>query len=290
MKKECIYTRKLLERYLHGYLFRLQKVRVERHLKACAVCRSQFEALEHAEETRQYLRDLVPPDGAAHRMRDAVASLAKLKKVFYRPLWMAAIVLIAAGVYRYAIAPQQVDVELESIVKTAPATTAPAVPAPPAPVVSAPAVTTSAAPAKPKPSASPAAAPAIEPLAVTITLAPDNEKTAVRRINEIMRGHEQLRKKRFSDDVREITGSLTAKELLTFFNRIEPAGKAGYSRKRFESFPSAQLIPFVLKLKTLPKTIDKPAPPAKSVAKPAEPETPPVPAAPATAPAPSVAQ
>jgi predicted anti-sigma-YlaC factor YlaD len=38
MKKECIYTRKSLRKYLSGHVFALQKIRIERHLKSCAIC------------------------------------------------------------------------------------------------------------------------------------------------------------------------------------------------------------------------------------------------------------
>ncbi len=67
-----------------------------------------------------------------------------------------------------------------------------------------------------------------------------------------MRGHGQLRKMSFSQSVRQISGDLTPAELLVFFNRIEKAGKVSYSRKRFQSFPAAQPIPFVMKIKRTP--------------------------------------
>ena len=52
-----------------------------------------------------------------------------------------------------------------------------------------------------------------------------------------MKGHARLRKLRFSDTVREVSGSLTAGELHTFFSRIEQAGRVSYSKKG--SNPSA---------------------------------------------------
>jgi hypothetical protein len=73
--------------------------------------------------------------------------------------------------------------------------------------------------------------------------------------------------------VKEVSGSLTARELLTLFNRIEPTAKVGYSRKRLQSFPTARLIPFVLRLKPAPRAVEKP--PAEDVTPvPPEPETP----------------
>ena len=44
-KKECERTRKSLPKYLQGHLFKLQERRVERHLKACAVCTSELQSL-----------------------------------------------------------------------------------------------------------------------------------------------------------------------------------------------------------------------------------------------------
>jgi hypothetical protein len=93
---------------------------------------------------------------------------------------------------------------------------------------------------------------------------------------------------KFSDTAREISGSLTAKELLTFFNRIEPAGKISYSRKRFESFPSAQTIPFVMKLIVAPAAPEQNTPSEKPAPKPAEASAPAPPAPPLSAPTPTV--
>jgi hypothetical protein len=102
----------------------------------------------------------------------------------------------------------------------------------------------------------PALSPGIEPLMITISV--DDEQTATRRINEVMRGHATLRSMRFSDTVKEISGSLTAKELLTFFNRIENAGKVNYSRTRLASFPAAAPVPFVMRLKTEQRPAERP--------------------------------
>src|ERR1700693_4077665 len=154
-KKECTYTVRSLEKYLHGHLFKPQKMRIDRHLKSCVVCKSQFEALKHREETRRLLKDITPAEGIVPRMREGLSSAVRLKKVLYRPLWIAGIVLVAAAVYHFAITPTQLDVELDSIVKTMPSSTAP--------TAAAPAVVKESAPAVVKqPVAAPA--PAVEPL------------------------------------------------------------------------------------------------------------------------------
>jgi hypothetical protein len=279
-KKECARIRKSLAKYLSGHLFKLEQVRIERHLRSCVVCYSQYQALKRADETRQFLKDITPPEGMVQRMREGVSGLARTKKLLYRPLWIAAIVAVAAGSYYYLGVSQRPDVELESIIRTAPSGTAPAAPAlpeTPARPAAVTAPTMIAQPAAPRP----VGARVVEPLAVSFTT--ENEKAAVRRVNEIMRGHGQLRTMKFSDTVREISGSLTAKELLTFFNRIELVGKISYSRRRFEAFPSAQPIPFVMKLTVAPGAK---APSVQPAQKPPE-QT--APALPVTMPTPSAA-
>jgi len=268
MKKECENTRKSLGKYLRGHLFRLQKMKIDRHLRSCVVCRSEFEARKRAEETRQFMKDFAPAGGVVQRMTEGFSGLARLRKVFYRPLWLALIALFGVAVYSCVVTPRQFDLELESIVKTTPISTAPVSTAHSPTIASAPAATVPAA--RVLPAAVPA--PAGEPLMVTITVAQENEKTALRRINEVMQGHAQLRNKKFSDEAREISGTLTARELLTFFNRIEESGKISYSRKRFESVPGAHPIPFVLKLRLAARAeepaspvLPAPAPPAAEV-------------------------
>lgn len=271
MKKDCAYTRKSLKKYLLGHLFKPQKIRIDRHLKSCAVCRSEFEALKQAEETRLYLKDITPAEGVVQRVLEELTGLGRLKKILYRPLWIAGIVLAAAAVSYYVITPRKLDVEIENIVKTAPSSSAPAAAAPSAAAdgtagVSAPPVV---APSDaPRVAAEPART--VEPLTVTVTIEQENEKAAIRRINEIMRRHGRLRKKKFSDEVREISGSLTAKELLDVVKRIEEVGKASYSGGRLDSFPSAQPTPFVMKLKAAPKIAEKSSPSAQPIQRPAE--------------------
>jgi hypothetical protein len=100
-----------------------------------------------------------------------------------------------------------------------------------------------------------------------------------------MRGYGELRNMRFSDTVREISGSLTSKELLTFFSLIESEGKISYRRKRLAKFPSAQPVPFVMNLKVAPQAAEKPLPAERPVVTPAEAA---VSSQPATAPTQSV--
>ena len=283
MKKECASTGKSLKKYLRGHLFTLQKLRIDRHLQSCALCKSELDARKRMEETRRILKYIDSPEGVAHRVKEGVSALTKLRMILYRPLWFAGLAVAVAALSYYAMLPRQIDLEIESIVKTAPVTTVAA------PLVELKPDTNAATPPAVDmriPASLPVAAPTVEPLAVSIT--PVNETTAVRRINEVMRGHAQLRNNKFSDDVREISGVLTARELLTFFNRIEDAGRASYSRKRLESFPSAQPIPFVMKLKAAPRPrpAEKPAPvqPDPSPVPPVPPTTPATPPTPPQAP------
>ena len=155
-KKECAHIRKSLPRYLSGHLFKLEQVRIERHLRSCVVCYSQYQALKRADETRQFLKDITPPEGMVQRMREGVSGLARTKKLLYRPLWIAAIVAVAAGTYYYLGVSQRPDVELESIVRTSPSSMAPAVPALPETAsrpAAATAPTITAQPAAPRPAA-----------------------------------------------------------------------------------------------------------------------------------------
>jgi hypothetical protein len=296
MKKECEQTRKALPNYLRGHVFRTTRNRIERHLGQCVICRSEFEALKRADETRRILKDINESEGVVHTVKEGVSTLLKLKKVAYRPLWIVAIVLLAAGVYYYAMMPRQLDLEIEKIVKTAPQALAPAPLVTPAPPAAAPApeqrtVVTASTASRSKSVPATGAAPVQEPLIVMIVA--ENDQAAVRKINEVMRGHGQLRNMKFSDTDREVSGSMTTKDLLTFFSRIEQAGRITYNRRRFESFPSAQAIPFVLKLQAATKPAEKPLPLPKPAHKSAATNTPAEadrPALPATEPKPADAQ
>ncbi len=271
MKKECVATRKLLRKYLHGHLFKLQKIKVERHLKSCVVCSSEYQALKREGETRQILKDITPPEGIVQQLKERASSLARLKKLLYRPLWLAAIVGIVVLV-SINLASRRRDLEIENLEKSLP----PA--APMAAVASAPTGTRGAVPVQPAPVLPAAApspahrpvpeAPSVEPVVVTIT--PENEQAAIRRLNEVMRGHGSLWKQQFSDTVHEISGSLTGKEMLTFCNRIESAGKVTYSRKKSEFVQSVNPVPFIVKLKPASKISGPPAQAEPKVYKPAE--------------------
>ncbi|HAR46331.1 MAG TPA: hypothetical protein DCS05_09240, partial [Nitrospiraceae bacterium] len=78
-------------------------------------------------------------------------------------------------------------------------------------------------------------------------------------------------------------GSLTPKELLTLFNRIEPSGKIRYQRSVLESSPATESLPFVLRLNTVPAAPKAAAPGQPAAQKPAQ-------AAPAETPQPSAAR
>lgn len=284
MKKDCERTRRAFPRYLHGHVFRIERVRIERHLAACVICRSEFEGLRRAEETRRILKDVDVSTGLVQQVKDSVVSLSKLKKIFYRPLWLAAIVLAAAGVYHYTMMPRQLDLEIEKIVKTEPATTPAVYPAEEkteTSMATMPVVSTR--PVKPP------SAPVVEPLVVNII--PDNEKAAVLRINEVLHGQgPQLRGKKFSETVREVSGSLTAGELEIFFDRIEQVARVSFNRRWLESVPGTQSIPFKLKLRAVPKTVEK-HPPSAMAQMPVPTQAPTgsrIPAAPVTGPTTSI--
>ena len=287
MDKQCEYTRRSLRKYLHGHLFKTQKIRIDRHLNQCVVCRSEFEALKQSEETKMFLKDITPPESVAEQVRDSLSVLARLKKIVYRPLWIAAIALIIAAAIYYVITPRRLNIEIENIVRTTSSSTAPKTAVQPAVPIS----STTAAPSAATQSLAQKPAPSIEPFVVTITIEKNDESTEIRQLNEIMQGHAQLRKNKFSDDVRELSGSLTSKELLILFDRIAETAKPTYSRKRLRSFPSEQQIPFVLKLKTVTRAAVTPVPTEKTgqglTEQPVEAE---VPVQPATAPTPSSAQ
>jgi hypothetical protein len=287
MKKTCERTRKALPDYLRGHVFLTTRIRIDRHLQNCVVCRSEFDALRRTEETRQLLKYIDSPGGVAHRVKEGVSALSKLRKILYRPLWLAGIVLVAAGISYYAMLPRQLDVEIDNIVKTAPAATS-SVPAAEskteAPMEKKPAVSGQ------RPATQPVSTRAVAPLAVSIM--PINETSAIQQLNGVMSGHRELRKMKFSDTERKVTGKLTAQELLTFFDRIGEVAKVRYDRKRFKSFSTAQPIPFVLTLKAAPQIIEKPIPAPHPVQS-AETHTSAVTVAPAplvTAPATSAAQ
>jgi hypothetical protein len=245
MKKECVHTRKSLRKYLRGHLFTTEMKRIERHLKGCPVCNSEFQALRLSKDTQQLLKDITPPETVMQRMRWGVTGMSRLTTLLYRPLWMLIVVGIGALLYTFVYLPYR-EASLRSIEQEI--MSQPSIPPSPSSPL------TEGAPAGQyrQGAAAPVAAPhSGERLEVTITV-PDN-KGSVQAINDVMKGHAFLRTMLFSDTVKEIAGSLTEKELLTFFNRIEAAGRVSYSRARLESFPSAEPIPFVIRLRTAPQ-------------------------------------
>jgi hypothetical protein len=222
------------------------------------VCRSEFESLKHAEEARRYLKDLTQAEGVLPVLQEGISSLAGLKKILYRPLWIAGIVLAAAAVSYYFVTPRKLELELENIARTAPSGTASTSNSLSASAVSALSAT---APAVNAPSTAPLSGGEpdriAERLVITITVPLEQEQEAIQRINEVMREHGQFRKETFSSEVREISGSLTAGELSIFFSRIGDSGRASYSRKRLDSVPGTQAVPFVMKLKSAPRAASK---------------------------------
>jgi hypothetical protein len=285
MNKDCERIRSVFPRYLRGHVFQIERIRIERHLAACVICRSEFEGLKRAAETRRILKEIDISEGLGRRVKDGVVSLSKLKKVFYRPLWLAMIAVVVAGVYHYTMTPRQLDLEIEKIVKTEPATTAAGYPPEEkmeTGVMTMPVVTRR--PVKPPP------APVVAPLVVNIY--PDNENAAVRRINEVLHEHKNLSEKKFSGTVREVSGSLSAEELEIFFDRIEQVARVSFNRSRLESGPGTQPIPFKLKLRAAPRTVEKQQPSAVPAQKPLPTQAPTgtaIPAAPASGPTTSIA-
>ncbi len=256
MNKECEHTRKSLRKYLHGHLFMPEQMKIERHLKKCVVCSSEFQALKRVAETRRYIKDITPPAGIVQKVKAGVSGLSRLKKILYRPLWVAGIIVVSALVYFYALTPHRHDSEFDGTGAPSGMTTQPVPATPPPPGVAANATARARAESK-KTATEPApVSPSIEPLVITISV--DDEQAATRRINEVMQEHAVLRSMGFSDTVKEISGSLTANELLAFFNRIETAGKIHYNRRRLASFPAAAPVPFVMRLKTAPKSAERP--------------------------------
>jgi hypothetical protein len=288
MKKECAYTRKHLARYLAGRLFALQRRRVERHLASCVVCSSEFDAIRRIDETQRLLRDIAPAEGFARTLQAGTASVSALKRLLYRPLWLVLIFAAAAAAYFYVINPLLHDPDLERLDAPALPSADPAARLP----QSAPSTTPAVEPKKSAPVASPS--PAQSPLVITITVEKEKEKANLRRINEAMNEHALLRTMRFSDTTREISGSLTAGELYTFFNRIDGAGKVAYRRSRLAKAGEGELVPFVMRLQTVaapsrPSGEQSPGQPVdKPVEKPAE--KPAVPADQGTSPASSPGQ
>ena len=168
MKKECEHTRTLLPRYLRGHLFKPQQKRIERHLAACVVCRSEFDSLRRIDETRRFLKDINAPEGITGRVKAGVSGLAGVRRLLFRPLWLVMIAAVIAASYLYVIDPLLHDPDIEKL-------DAGIVPSPAAQVESTPhtlPTPTPAAATAPQQKTEPApvaAAPKADPLVVTIT-------------------------------------------------------------------------------------------------------------------------
>ena len=238
--KECAYTRRLLPRYLQGHVFLPQERRIERHLSVCPFCRSEHDVLRRANETREILRDIAPEEGMAGWVLRRASRLSGLKRLLYRPLWLAAILVSAGVLYLYVITPLLHDPDLERLESGAslPSGAPASAPSPTAAALS--------GPARPVKQAIPAAQ--IDPLLITITIDKEDEKAAIQHLNDAMKEHAFLRAMRYSESVREISGNLTADELYTFFDRIRSAGKVSYKRSRLRS-GQGEMIPFVMRLR-----------------------------------------
>jgi hypothetical protein len=233
----------MLPRYLKGHLFLPQQKRVERHLAECAVCRSQFDALRRINETQELLQYLLPQKGIAGHVKTGVSRLSGVRKLFFRPLWLAAVVIAAVVLHVYVIRPFLHDPDLEKLDAGSAIPSAEQVKAGP---VTIPMPT----PAAPEPKAQAAAAPATDPLVVTITLVKENEMAGIRMINDAMKEHALLKSMQFSDKVREISGTLTPDELTIFFSRIQGAGKITYKRSRLAA-ARGELLPYIMRLQAI---------------------------------------
>jgi hypothetical protein len=289
MKKECEYTRTRLQRYIAGHLFRPQQRRIARHLASCPVCSSELDAARRIHETRLLLRDVDACERGSTLSHAAEAAVSAARRLLYRPLWLGLLVCILVAAYLYLIVPFLHDPDLERLdasVRSPAAADGPLSAPTPTP---APSPETPLQPAKPRAGT---ASPSADPLVVTITVEKEHERASIRQINEAMKEHALLKTMQFSDTVREISGSLTAHELTTFFNRIPDAGKVSYKRSRLAGAGAGELLPFVVRLRAAParpastpaegtadrpgeRTVEKPAdsgrkPVEKTVDKPAD--------------------
>jgi len=263
MKKECEATRRLLPRYLRGHLFKPQQKRIKRHLAQCVVCRSEFDSLRRINETRRILKDITPPEGVAARVKAGISGLAGIRKLMFRPLWLILIAAVIAASYLYVIDPLLHDPDIEKLDAGIPPT--PAVTAESAPhTLPTPTAAVSPAPQQKRGPAPAAVAQKTDPLVVTITMEKQNEKSGIKLINDAMKEHALLKTMRFSESVREISGSLTSDELLIFFNRIQSAGKINYRRSRLASVGNGELLPFVMRILSVS------APPRQEAERPAD--------------------
>lgn len=257
MKKECASVRKSLRRYLTGHIFKTEQVKIERHLRSCVMCYTEYQSLKRVVETQQFLKDITPPEGVVQRVRVQASRMSGLTRLLYRPLLLALIVAVAALLYIYVINPFLHDPDIERLDAGAPAPEAASQRTVPPPAAPAPAPRGEAAAVREAPHPDP----------FVITLVVEQEKRAMQQMNDAMKEHAVLRTKRFTEGSREITGQLTVRELETFFAKISHIGKLRFSRARLESYAGGEMVPFVIALKTAPaaaaapsgvKPVDKP--------------------------------
>lgn len=246
MKSECAYSRPRMQRYLHGHLFVLQQRRIARHLASCPVCASEYDAVRRIDETQRLLRAVEAPEGMAALGYRGAALLAFGRRLLYRPLWLGLLLTLLAAFYVFGIVPFLHDPDLDRLDASirSSAKGEDAVPQ------SAPAPKALPEPPRPGREAATPVSATTDPLIVTITVPRELEQERIRQINDAMKEHAMLRTMQFDDKDREISGSLTAKELRTFFNRIAAAGRVSYRRKRLASVAESELLPFVVRLRT----------------------------------------
>jgi predicted anti-sigma-YlaC factor YlaD len=258
-----------LPKYLRGHIFAINRARIERHLSQCVLCRSEYEGLRKAEETRRILEHINAPEGMIERIRAGVLTLGKLKKVIYRPLWIIGILLIVGAVYYYEVTPRQLDLEIERIVKTDPSSTM----AGDNRILSAMSATAHAHPTMTPNQVATLPVTTQAPLVVIITS--NNDTSAVGNINDILHGYGKMQNVKFSKTTKEISASLTARELGVLFKRIESIAKVNYSRQQFNKFQPTAQVPFVLRLKMEIKAAEDHVPQRETAIKPDEDHVPP---------------
>jgi hypothetical protein len=246
MRKECANVKKSLRKYNRGHLFKPEQLRIERHLKGCVLCSSEYQTLQRILETKQYIRDITPPEGVVQRVRQRVSRFSALTRLLYRPLWLLGAGGFAAALYLYAIAPIFHDPDLEKLEAPPPAAAPVTAPTPVAEATRQIPAGPAAVPEAPKP----------DPVVITITA--DDEAAAAERINEAVHEHAPPGTGRFSDTVKEVSGSMTAPQLRSLFNRIQDVGKITYKRSRLAKAGGSQALPFVLRLKSAPPVAPKP--------------------------------
>ena len=117
---ECERTRTSLPNYLRGHVFWFKRRRIERHLVQCVMCRSEYEAAKHVDDTRRLLKDLDLSEGMLDRVKDGVSTINRVRTIFYRPLWLAGLAALIAAIVYMVHRPPQVALEIEKLEKANP--------------------------------------------------------------------------------------------------------------------------------------------------------------------------